>query len=192
MLSLHFPLLAELAENRLDLRPHERLRKKWVPKIVKDSKRHGFYFERSIDATNVCNDTADRPNVFPSPFQKHRQRVEPMHEYTAIYLNVIGDKLRLVLVKLLEKPTQSVSIKIVGMQKTFTAFWYDDLVVLIDNEVIASVVSYRCFNGLNGEFFQCFHLPTPLKVHDAHDNDNQNNRDAYTDLNEIIHVAVNY
>ena len=186
MLSLHFPLLAELAENRLDLRPHERLRKKWVPKIVKDSKRHGFYFERSIDATNVCNDTADRPNVFPSPLEKHGQCIEPMHEYTAIDFNIIGDKLRLVLIKLLEQPTQSVPIKIVGMQKTFTTFWYDNLVVLIDNEMIASVVGYRCFNGLNSKVFQCFHLTTPLNIHNAHDNNNQNNCDADTDLNDMI------
>ena len=111
-----------------------------------------------------------------------------MHEYTAIDLNIMGDKLHLILVKLLEMPAHSISIKIVGMQKAFTAFWYDNLVVLVDNKVIASVVSNGCFNGLNGEFFQCFHLPTPLNVHDAHDNNDQNDRDADADLYKIIHV----
>ena len=68
-----------------------------------------------------------------------------MDEYIAIYFNIIGDKLCLILIKLLEQPTQSVPIKIVGMQETFTTFWYDDLVVLIDNKMITSVVGNSCF-----------------------------------------------
>ena len=109
-----------------------------------------------------------------------------MDENTTIHLQVIGDKLHLILVKLLKEPAQSIAIKIVGMQETFTTIWYDNLVVLIDNEVIASVVGYCCFNGLNGEFFKSFHLPSSLDIHDTHDDNDQDDRDTYPDLNVFI------